>query len=202
AIESIGLERFCYYIYDDPAFVREVVERFCTWCATVIEYVNQLDFDFYWVNDDIADTHGPWFSPKVFRELFLPYIREVARCIKKPWIFHSDGNLMPLLDDLLTLGMNAIHPIQPRAMDIGEVKRCYGARLCLVGNIDLDYILTQASPDEVENSVKDTILTAGSGGGYIISSANSLTDYCKVENVLAFAQAVNKYGWYPLEGMR
>lgn len=200
AIESMGLETISYAIYDNPGLVKCVVERFASWSAAVVEHLNQMDFDFYWVNDDIADNHGPWFSPQVFREFFLPYMRQVARVMKKPWIYHSDGNLMPLMEDLLTLGMAGVHPIQPAAMEIGEVKRQYGHRVCLVGNIDLDYILTRASPEEVEANVRDTIRVAGPGGGYIISSANSLTDYCQVKNVLAFSRAVAKYGRYPLVG--
>ena len=117
----------------------------------------------------------------------------------KPWVFHSDGNLLPILDDLLTLGMAGIHPIQPSAMDIKEIKAKYGNRVCILGNIDLDYTLTLGTPEEVDKEVKERIAVAGAGGGYIITSANSLTDYCKTENVWAMAAAVKKYGKYPLD---
>jgi uroporphyrinogen decarboxylase len=100
----------------------------------------------------------------------------VAREIKKPWIFHSDGNLFPILDGLVTLGMNAIHPVQPSAMDINQLKARYGDRVCIVGNIDLDYTLTRGTPEETEAEVKDRIEKVGKGGGYMISSANSITD--------------------------
>jgi uroporphyrinogen decarboxylase len=83
-------------------------------------------------------------------------------------------------------------------MDIGEVKAKYGDRVAIVGNIDLDYTLTRGEPAEVDAEVKARIKAAGPGGGYIISSANSLTDYCKLENVYAMAAAVKKYGKYPL----
>jgi uroporphyrinogen-III decarboxylase len=119
--------------------------------------------------------------------------------MKKPWVFHSDGNLMPILDDLLTLGMNGLHPIQPAAMNIKEVKAKYGQKVCILGNIDLDYTLTLGTPDEVDKEVKERIAAAGPGGGYVVTSANSLTDYCKTENVWAMAKAVKKYGKYPLD---
>jgi uroporphyrinogen-III decarboxylase len=73
------------------------------------------------------------------------------------------------------------------------VKREYGDRLCIVGNIDLHYTLTRGTPEEVEAEVKERIETVGRGGGYMISSANSLTSYCKVENVRAMAAAIRKY---------
>jgi uroporphyrinogen decarboxylase len=103
------------------------------------------------------------------------------------------------MDDLLTLGMNGIHPIQPAAMDIKQIKAKYGSRVCILGNIDLDYTLTLGTPDEVDKEVKERIIAAGPGGGYIVTSANSLTDYCKTENVWAMAKAVKKYGKYPLK---
>ena len=106
---------------------------------------------------------------------------------------------MPILDDLLTLGMNGLHPVQPAAMSLKEVKEKYGQRVCILGNIDLDYTLTLGTPEEVDREVKERIGTAGPGGGYIVTSANSLTDYCKTENVWAMAKAIKKYGKYPLD---
>ena len=102
------------------------------------------------------------------------------------------------VDGLVQLGMNAIHPVQPSAMDINDLKARYGDRVCIVGNIDLDYTLPRGTEAEVEAEVKDRIERVGKGGGYMISSANSITDYCKVENVRAMAQAIRKYGTYPV----
>ena len=110
----------------------------------------------------------------------------------------ESGDAKSILD-LLTLGMAGLHPIQPAAMDIGEVKAKYGGRVCLLGNIDLDYTLTQGTPEEVDREVKERIAVAGGGGGYIITSANSLPNYCKTENVWAMSRAIRKYGTYPLD---
>lgn len=198
-IESIGLDALSLLMYDDPDFVKEVHRRFSEWSARVINHLNEMDFDFYWVADDVAGNTGPFVSPRAFREFFLPNMQLAASAIKKPWIYHSDGDLLPILPDLLTLGMNAIHPIQPSVMDIGQVKRQYGNRVAIVGNIDLDYTLTRGTPEEVDAEVKERIRIAGPGGGYIISSANSLADYCKVENVWAMAAAIKRYGAYPIQ---
>ncbi|MBM4307056.1 MAG: hypothetical protein FJ115_13295 [Deltaproteobacteria bacterium] len=197
-LESMGIIEFSYNLYDHPDLVKEVHRRFSEWSVKVVERLNQMDFDFYWANDDLADTKQPWMNREVYQEFFLPYQKMVAHAIKKPWVFHSDGNLFPLLDDLITLGMNGIHPIQPAAMDIRQMKAKYGNRVCILGNIDLDYTLTLGAPEEVDREVKGRIAVAGQGGGYIITSANSLTDYCKVENVWAMAHAIKKYGNYPL----
>jgi hypothetical protein len=194
--ESMGLDHFSYLMYDDPDLVKEIHRRFSEWSARVVEHLNELDFDFYWVNDDHADTKMPWVNMAMYEEFLQPYQKIVADAMKKPWIFHSDGNLLPILDGLLTLGMSAIHPIQPAAMDIAKVKAEYGDRVCIVGNIDLDYTLTLGTPADVDREVKERIGVAGKGGGYMISSANSLTNYCKLENVWAMAEAIRKYRTY------
>ncbi|MDA8335694.1 MAG: hypothetical protein M0Z41_12050 [Peptococcaceae bacterium] len=198
-LESMGLDVFSYASVDNPDLISAIHRRFSAWSARVVDHLNGMDIDFLWVNDDLAWNNGPFMSPLTFRELILPHMRTVAERIRKPWIFHSDGNIFPLLPDLLTLNMSAIHPIQPAAMDIVRMKREYGDRVCIVGNIDLDYTLSLGSPAETEAEVRERIRTVGAGGGYIVSSANSLTDYCRLENVLAMAGAIKKYGQYPLE---
>jgi uroporphyrinogen decarboxylase len=162
----------------------------------VLSHLNKLDFDFYWVSDDVADTKSPWVDTEMYEEFLQPFQKMVAGQIAKPWVYHSDGNLFPILDSIIELGMNAIHPVQPSAMDINRLKAQYGSRVSIVGNIDLDYTLTRGTPEEVDREVKERIESVGRGGGYIISSSNSLTDYCRTENVFAMAEAVRKYGRY------
>jgi len=195
-IESIGLDVFSYMIFDDPDLLKEIHRRYSEWTARVLSHVNKLDFDFYWVSDDVADTKSPWVNKEMYEEFLQPFQKMVAGQIAKPWVYHSDGNLFPILDSIVELGMNAIHPVQPSAMDINRLKAEYGSKVCIIGNIDLDYTLTRGTPDEVDREVKDRIEKVGRGGGYIISSSNSLTDYCKTENVLAMAAAVRKYAAY------
>ena len=137
----------------------------------------------------------------MYEEFIQPYAGMVAQAIRKPWVYHSDGNLFPVLDNVLSLGMNAIHPVQPSAMDINTLKEKYGQRVCIVGNIDLDYTLTRGTPEETRAEVKDRIEHIGRGGGYIVSSANSLTDYVKPENSLAMGRAIDEFGWYDRTGV-
>lgn len=193
---SMGIEHFSLMLYDHPDLVLELLDRYVEWACRAVTKINNLGFDFMIMPEDLAWKQGPMFSPRIIRELFLPRMRRVADQIKIPWIYHSDGNLMPILDDLLGLGMNGIANLEPNAMDIVEVKKRYGRRICLMGNIDLHYTLTQGTPEETETEVKRRIEEAGPGGGYILASANSLTAYCKPENVLAMHRALLKYGTY------
>ena len=102
------------------------------------------------------------------------------------------------MDDFIDCGVNALHPIEPKAMDIVELKKKWAGNLCLIGNIDLAYTLTRGTPEETDAEVKERIRTLGPGGGYVVCSSNSVPDYVKPENYKAMVEAVKKYGKYPL----
>jgi corrinoid protein of di/trimethylamine methyltransferase len=82
-------------------------------------------------------------------------------------------------------------------MDIEEVKRLYGARVTIIGNIDLHYTLTQGTPEETRQEVKERLQALAPGGRYMLASANSLPQYVKAENVRAMIEALLEFGWYP-----
>ena len=196
-ILGMGFDRFARAIYDDRGLVEDLFALYTGWYARTVEHLSELDFDFLWFGDDIAFKTQPFVSPKVFRQLFLPHYRTVVENIHKPWIFHSDGNLMPILDDLLSLGMNGLHPIEPGAMDLALLKQRYGMNLCLCGHINVD-TLSRGTPIEVETLVRQAISIAGPGGGYIAGSSNSIPYYCRPENVRAMRSAIHQYGRYPI----
>jgi len=196
-ILGMGFEAFGLALYDDRRLVEDLFALYTDWYARATRHLCELDFDFLWFGDDIAFKTAPYVSPKVFRELFLPHYRHVADQITKPWIFHSDGNLLPIMDDLLSLGMQGLHPIEPEAMDLGTLKRRYAGELCLVGHISVDE-LSRGTEEGVERLVKEAIATAAPGGGYIAGSSNSVPYYANPANVRAMAQAIKRYGQYPI----
>jgi len=196
-ILGMGFESFATAIYDDLALVVDLFALYTGWYARVAAHLSELDFDFLWFGDDIAFKTQPYVSPRIFRQLFLPHYRRVVDNIRKPWIFHSDGNLMPILDDLLSLGMNGLHPIEPGAMDLALLKQRYGKNLCLCGHINLD-TLSRGTPQDVEVLVKQAIAVAAPGGGYIIGSSNSIPYYANPANVRAMCTAIQDYGMYPI----
>ena len=148
---------------------------------------------------DLAFNTNSLMSPDQYAEFLLPYHTEIVENVhrKGAKIFkHSDGNLWPILDMLLDCGFDGIHPIQPQCMDIGEVKKHMAGRACVMGNIDCMYLLCEGTTEEVEQTVKETIEAAAPGGGYIISSSNSVHPGCKPENYIAMVHAAHKYGVY------
>lgn len=195
---SMGMLGFAIGLYKNIVLVETVIDRFTEWTCTALERLQPLGFDFIMSFDDIAYNSGPMFSPDTLREVFLPRIQPIIDVIKLPWAYHSDGDLVKVMDDLVPLGMNAINSFQPDVMDIKAMKDKYGDKIAVWGNIDLHYTLTRGTTDEVKAEVKQRIKEVGPGGGYIISSANSLTEYCKPENVISMIDTINKYREYPI----
>ena len=193
---SMGLENFSYCLYENRAFIERVLDTYCDWAAVVAERVCSMGFDVFVSTDDMAFKTQTIVSPRVFRSLFVPRYRRVREKITLPWVMHSDGNLMPILEDLLDLGIAGLHPIEKGAMDIRAVKRAYGDRICLLGNVDLN-ILGAGTPDEVDREVRELIRDVGPGGGYIVSSGNSLAGYLDPDNVRALSAALKRYSQYP-----
>jgi uroporphyrinogen-III decarboxylase len=194
---SLGTENFCTALYDDRPFVETVLDRYVDWIVVVAERVCRMGFDVFASTDDMAFNTAPFFSPAVFRELVLPRYRRVAEKITLPWIIHSDGNILPFADDLISVGVIGLHPNERGAVDIRQVKRTYGDRVCVLGNVDLN-LLGMGSPDAVDQEVHDLIRDVGPGGGYIVTSGNSLAGYLLPDNVLALSRAVQRYGRYPI----
>ena len=114
-------------------------------------------------------------------------------------IFHSDGRLYPVLEDILACGFDALHPVEPKAMEIVDLKKRVAGRACLIGNIDLGYTLTRGTPQEVDEEVRTRIRTLGPGGGYCVGSSNSITSYVPLANYNALREAAFRYGRYPIE---
>jgi len=194
-IMSMGLEAFSYAMADDLALIEEVMDRYAEWTIRLAPRLTEIGFDIFWAFDDVAFNSGPMFSPAFFREKVLPVQKRAAEALELPLITHSDGDMTPLLEDWLSLGQAGIHPLQPDVMDIAEVKRRYGNRVCLVGNVFMDH-LVHGTPAEIEAEVRERIETIGRGGGYIISSSNSLTDDMKPENVRAMIESIGRHGRY------
>ena len=142
-------------------------------------------------------------SPGHFRELVLPYLKrsiETAHELGVRYIKHTDGNIWSLLDAMMEAGIDAIDPLEPIAgMDIGEVKTRYGDRMALVGNLDCTDLLPNATPEEVEDAVKETIAKGAPGGGYILASSNSIHPAVRPENYRAMVEAARRWGEYPLD---
>ena len=200
--ELMGFENFSIALYEDPGLLERLFEKVGNIIYSMFETMVQMDVvKVLWYSDDIAYASGLMLSPPLLRKYFFPWLKrigELARKHGKPFMYHSDGVLWPVFDDIIASGVDAIHPIEPKAMDIVEVKKRYGHALCVIGNIDLSYTLTRGTVEEVEAEVKEKLRTVAPGGGYCLGSSNSVPEYVRTENFVAMVTSCKKYGTYPI----
>jgi len=198
----MGMENLLMAIITDPELVRALVDMSVEINLEMAKEVAALGADFVWTGDDYAGSRGPLMSPKHFRELFYPGLRRVMGGFKElglPIIKHTDGNLWPIIDMIVDTGIDCLDPIDPLAgMDLAEVKAKYGHRIAVKGNVDCADLMTFGTPEDVIAATRDALRKGAPGGGYILSSSNSIHSSVKPENYLAMIQTLEKYGRYPI----
>ena len=197
------LENFLMDLLDNPSLAHHLLEMANDFAIRLARNAVRAGADVVIFGDDIAFRSGPMISPKAFEEFLLPYFTKAVHAVQEEGalcIKHSDGNIWPLLDLIVDTGVDGLNPLEPFAgMDIGEVKKIYGDRICLIGNIDCGELLCNGSVEEVEHTVKETIKATAPDGGYIVSSSNSIHSSVKPKNYQAMIAATKKYGKYPLQ---
>jgi uroporphyrinogen decarboxylase len=202
AWELMGFEDFCLNTIDNIGLIQKLMERIATIQLEIFETMASFDVvGAMWLCDDLAYGTSLMVSPDFYRKHLFPWFREYKRICEKhslPLIYHTDGRILRVVEDLIDCGINALHPIEPKAMDICSLKEKYGNRLCLIGNVDLGETLVRGTPQLVEDEVKQKIVRLAPGGGYCIGSSNAVTDYVPVENYVAMLEASFKYGRYPI----
>ena len=191
-----GFEPFCLKLHDDPELINAVVDHIASVGEEDMKQLCREDVDFIVLGDDMAYTEGTMISPELMRKIFFPWYRrfiQAARAAGKRVVFHSDGNVESLILDFISTGLNALHPIEPKAMDIVRLKKTYGKRLAFFGNIDVDLLSRGASKD-VEKQTREHISSLAPGGGYALGSSNAVADYVNPENYKTMLLTNWQYG--------
>jgi uroporphyrinogen decarboxylase len=195
--EMMGFEAFSVAVHEQPELVEALNRRLGDLVVGMFEVFAASDaVDALWYSDDIAYTEGLMVSPAVLDRYFFPWLRaigDLARSSGKPLIYHSDGVLYRVMDRIADCGVDALHPVEPKAMNLAEVKARYGHRFCLIGGVDVD-LLARGTPEAVREVVRMNIEAAGAGGGYCVGSGNSIPEYVRMENYLAMLSAAFEFG--------
>ncbi len=198
----MGFETFCIALSEDPELAEAVVNRVKSILDAVATTLAEYDcIGAVLLGDDIAYTEGLMFSPRFLRKYLFPWQKSKCEQFRKkglPTLYHSDGDLEQVLEDILAVGFRGLHPIEPKAMDIRKLKKTIGPRICLLGNVDLGHTLTRGTPEEVRREARKRIEEIGPGGGYCLGSSNSVTNYVPLENYRAMIETVFEHGSYPL----
>jgi len=149
--------------------------------------------------DDLGTQTGPFFSPEVFRDFFLPYYAElIARAHEHGMHFwlHTCGDVGPFVPGWIDAGLDVIHPIQKHAMDEREIARAHGGRVSFWAGLDVQRVIPFGTPDEVRAEVRfliDTFWRAGEGR-LVLTAGNGVNGDCPLESLEAFLDESLLYG--------
>ena len=195
-----GLDNLLVYFLTEPELANVVLDKVLECNMRIARNAVRAGAEIILLGDDYAYNRGPLMAPEQFREFVSPRLIKMIDAIHEEGAFcikHSDGWLWPILDTIIDAGPDAINPIDPVAgMDLGEVKKAYGDRVCLVGNIDCGELLSHGTEEEVRQAVRQAIKAAAPGGGYILSSSNSIHSSVSPANLRAMYDEALKAGKY------
>ena len=195
--EEVGLELFCYYLADYPDLIVEQLECHTIDAVLWAEHLpREHDFDAVFLADDLAYKTGPFLSPKWFQSHYFPRLARICEAYHERDIkilFHSDGDLNPILDGLVEAGVDGLNPIEIQAgMDVGRVHRRH-PHLFLAGGIDVSQLLPYGGPAEIKDAVRAAIDAAE--GRLMVGSTTELHDEVPLENFLAMRDAVLEHSY-------
>jgi uroporphyrinogen decarboxylase len=197
-----GVENFLMDMVLNPGLVHELIDRCLEYDMEVVRRAIKMGVEVIAFGDDYADKNSSFMSPQHFREFILPGLKKAVKNAHDHGAYvikHTDGNIWGLMDLILEAEPDGLHPLEPVAgMELGKVKQLYGDRVALVGNVDCGALLSWGTPAEVRREVERCILAAAPGGGYMLSSSNSIHSSVKPENLVAMAEACREFGEYPI----
>lgn len=196
----MGMENILMNFLLDPPFVEAVMDKVLDANMSVVRNAIRAGAEVIVLGDDYAHNSGPMMSPSVFERFIVPRLIKMIDLIHDEGAFcikHSDGNLYPILEMIVSAGPDGLNPIEPVAgMDLKTVKKLVGDKVCLIGNIDCGRLLSHGTVAEVRKAVREAMNAAKDGGGYIVSSSNSIHSSCKAENLIAMVEATHEFGAY------
>ncbi|MFP4443996.1 MAG: uroporphyrinogen decarboxylase family protein [Spirochaetia bacterium] len=197
AIENItDWMQFSVDLIEAPEKIHEEAREKYDRAIEKINAYKEIGADFVFLPNDIAYNAGPFIRPDQLREFVFPYWKREVEAVKSAGMYafiHTDGQITPILDDLLDLGAHCLQSLDPMAgVDIGEVKKKTHKRLALMGNVQCS--LLQDGPKELIKESAEYCLEKGSpGGGYIYSSSNTIMPGLPLENYEYMLKVYNDF---------
>jgi len=199
-----GIENFLMDLYINRDFAEELFDRTMEVSLEVSKKLVEMGVDIIFWGDDVANERGPYFDPKLFRELLKPRYSKMLNEIKSinkdiKVAYHSDGKVDWLLGDLVDIGIDIVHPLQPDVNDIADIKKRFGKKLTFWGNVDTRRVMNRGSFSDVVEEVRKTIEILSPGGGHILNTNHYVqASERAVDNVIIYYWAADKFRYYPL----
>ena len=190
-----GLEQMLLDLVLDPDLANHLLDIPYYYHLTAAKKLVELGVDMIWTGDDIGSQHDMIISPRMWREYLKPRMANFISELKtiNPNIkiaYHSDGNIMRIIPELIEIGVDVLNPIQPARMDPVLIKSEFGDRLCFWGSIDEQYTLPFGSTVDAEVEVRQRMKTIGRGGGLILAPTHHVQLDTPLENFWAVVNTI------------
>jgi len=192
-----GYEKTLMDLVVNSAFVERLFDIPFNYHLTAAKKLVEMGVDMIWIGDDVGAQNRMLISPDTWRRFlkprmatFISTLRSINPDVKIA--YHSDGNIYPIIPELIEIGLDVLNPIQPRSMDPEKVKKAYGDKLCFWGSIDEQYTLPFGTPAEVGKEVITRLKTLGKNGGLIIGPTHHVQLDTSLENFWAMVNTITK----------
>ncbi len=201
-----GMENFFCDLALNKEFAHELMQKVLDYHLKLYgRYLDEVG-DFIQIvhtSDDLGTQTAPYFSPATYREMIKPKQKQLFAHLKERGakiLYHSDGAIAMLVDDLIEIGVDILNPIEAAVtgMEPAVLKKSFGDRLCFHGGISQQQVLSKGTPDQVRAEVKRRIEEMGRGGGYILAAAQTIVPEVPAQNIIEMFRAARRYGSYPI----
>jgi len=203
-----GMDVFLMNMAGNPDFAHALLERIAGYCKQLMgHFLDELgdNVDIIKIGDDLGIQTGLMISPKMYRDFLKPvhadFIESIKARTSAKVLFHSCGDVAPLIPDFIDIGVDILNPIQTSTgsiSDLHALKKQFGKNIVFCGGIDSHRILPFGTVEEVREEVKRVMGLLGPGGGCMIGAVHTVMNDVPPENVLAMVDAVEEFGYYPL----
>lgn len=186
---------------DNPEFASVFLDRITEKREGQARLMVESGVDVLMLGDDVASQRSMMMSLPMWRKWLkgrLGRVIKAARSVRPDILifYHSDGNILPIVDDLIEIGVDILNPIQCECVDPADLKKKYGDRLSFWGTIGTQTTLPFGTPDDVRREVKLRMETVGKGGGLLLGPTHFVEPEVPWENLTAFVEAVKEFGVY------
>lgn len=191
-----GLEQLMLDMALDPDLAHTILDIPYHYHLTAAKKLVELGVDMIWTGDDIGSQQQMLISPAMWRQFLKPRMANFIAELKaiNPALkvaYHTDGNVWPVIPELIEIGVDVLNPIQPASMNPAEIGRAFGEQLCFWGSIDEQYTLPFGSPADVRNEVLQRLQTIGKGGGLILAPTHHVQLDTPLENFWAMIDTIH-----------
>ena len=198
--DGAGMMRFVEDIADRPGQVKDQAQRMVDDAlARGLKFRRHGLLDGMAMCSDYCFNQGPFLSPAMFAEFVTPYLKQLVAGYRQMGFYvikHTDGNIMPILNDLVDARPHALHSLDPQGgVDIAKVKKAVGDKVCLIGNVNCG-LLQSGTDEEVVESVRYALRHGMPGGGYIFSTSNCVYTGMPLERYELMLQVWQREGRY------